>query len=1021
MKKLNLLWIIGLIFIVMSSSVFAILGTTEYRTDVAQKLNSGANGWFAKYLYGVNLTGANHITVRWINAIQTNFDINLTVGCMGATLGWSIGSEYVTAGPFTQSDTIEHIYNFTDVSNLTNQNCKVVFRIDSINGGVNIIRIGYDALAEPGPNESWNSHAGGKTNDSATRRLDMSINVSQGAVPGPGDPVVVLLTPPDDSVNKSTVNFSYSGYVDVGTPKNASLWSNFTGTFQYNHSNQSILINDTTNYFININLTTGYYIWNVQMCDTTGNCSFYVTKNFTLIIDTTKPIITPEPNLPINKTYIINGTLTTYINFSDEREIYSINVTLGNGTEIFGDTNIGVSFYQLNISRIIAEAGIGNVTARICDAHTNSLIKDIENKVENQGIKYVMKRKFIFIDKEWVRIYPKDFLNYNTPSTLKQDNRYSFTFNKKTTPNIETFIVESSHYIDINKNQYYGGHLIIPGINNGYWIDFENSEATKYKIKRISDKKIEVTIYGLKNKQITFNSVGELNCEEKTYHFLNLNPTEAFTSDILVNENSTFYLNISEHPTFDLTINATLNYNDTNFNVGTTSNFSQLITAPSTVSGNLENISFLWILNIDGTDNNLTEHNQTVGDFFLDNCTNASTQTLNFSIIDEDTEASIAADITGTFNYSLNEIFKTFDLTSPDRNTTQMCIFPSRATFTDDYSLLYEATDYPQRGFSDRGIVLTNISVDIPLYLLHIDEGIFGRFRIVDSFERSLSGVRGVMERTIGGSTVTIEIEESDDSGLMTFWLDPDVTYTFTFSLTGFETESFSLRVTTGEIFTVTLRGGISVTNNQSFETGIISSFSPSNIILQNNTNYTFMFNMTSSYWTVTDCTLFIQNGSTVLASSSASFDSDSCDISIIYNTSGLDTIISKAVYSLNGTEISKQREYRVRYTYEGEFSLKNLIDDLKAFGQAGFNDFTRIIIAFIIITSIIASLSIKAGLREPISMTILTLALVWFFSYIGWMTISYDSIPNEWLKQYILAILLSLIGGSYLFNEVSR
>jgi len=39
----------------------------------------------------------------------------------------------------------------------------------------------------------------------------------------------------------------------------------------------------------------------------------------------------------------------------------------------------------------------------------------------------------------------------------------------------------------------------------------------------------------------------------------------------------------------------------------------------------------------------------------------------------------------------------------------------------------------------------------------------------------------------------------------------------------------------------------------------------------------------------------------------------------------------------------------------------------------------------------------------------------------LGWLTINYDSIPTEWLKQYILAILLSLIGGSYLMNEVSR
>jgi len=181
------------------------------------------------------------------------------------------------------------------------------------------------------------------------------------------------------------------------------------------------------------------------------------------------------------------------------------------------------------------------------------------------------------------------------------------------------------------------------------------------------------------------------------------------------------------------------------------------------------------------------------------------------------------------------------------------------------------------------------------------------------------------------------------------------------------------------------------------------------------------MFNMTSDYWTITDCTLYILNGTTVLDSSSVSYDADSCDIAITYNTDSYETIISRATYSLNGTEINTSVEYRVWYTYTGQFSLRNFLDDLKSFGDAGFSDTTRMIIAFLIIVCITAFTSIKMGLREPISLTVLVIGMIWFFAYLGWLTINYESIPTEWLKQYILAILLSLIGGSYLMNEVSR
>ncbi len=145
----------------------------------------------------------------------------------------------------------------------------------------------------------------------------------------------------------------------------------------------------------------------------------------------------------------------------------------------------------------------------MCDAHTAVSIQSIDTKIKDKELKYVMD-KFLIFEYEWIKVYPKDNINYDAPTTEKKKDRYSFTFNKKKVldektivSDQEVFIVESSHKIDIDVKQNYNGHLIIPDIgDNGYWLDFENDEATKYSIKRISDYKVEVTVYGLKSKRL---------------------------------------------------------------------------------------------------------------------------------------------------------------------------------------------------------------------------------------------------------------------------------------------------------------------------------------------------------------------------------------------------------------------------------------------------------------------------------------------------------------------------------------
>ena len=284
--RLTMLIIWILVFIAIISLVFAAI--TEYKTDTAAKNDFGGHGWFAKYIPDVNLTAANHIVVRWLNAVATGKDINITVGCMGNTPAWSIGNEYVTAGPFTQNNNVENTYNFTDVSNLTNQDCKVVFRIDSINDGVDTIRIGYDSAAETGAYESWYHHVP-ITNYTNQYRWDMSINVSQGEPPDitlptnstwnitstnliPG----VNSTRWDDGLLISIFNDSLIFNVSTDEDANGSCRLDTEGNHTENlaaDANYKLLRNDTTSHYFSVynTIAIGNHCLYCSWIDASGN------------------------------------------------------------------------------------------------------------------------------------------------------------------------------------------------------------------------------------------------------------------------------------------------------------------------------------------------------------------------------------------------------------------------------------------------------------------------------------------------------------------------------------------------------------------------------------------------------------------------------------------------------------------------------------------------------------------------------------------------------------------------------
>ncbi len=80
------------------------------------------------------------------------------------------------------------------------------------------------------------------------------------------------------------------------------------------------------------------------------------------------------------------------------------------------------------------------------------------------------------------------------------------------------------------------------------------------------------------------------------------------------------------------------------------------------------------------------------------------------------------------------------------------------------------------------------------------------------------------------------------------------------------------------------------------------------------------------------------------------------------------------------------------------------------------YNDVSMAIVA---IVAILGFLSLEfSSLREPEALILMTWVLVLFFSYTGFFTLNLETIPTAWLRQYMIFVLVTLGGGSYIIRR---
>ncbi|KKM82046.1 hypothetical protein LCGC14_1323570, partial [marine sediment metagenome] len=261
---------------------------------------------------------------------------------------------------------------------------------------------------------------------------------------------------------------------------------------------------------------------------------------------------------------------------------------------------------------------------------------------------------------------------------------------------------------------------------------------------------------------------------------------------------------------------------------------------------------------------------------------------------DEKNDSILKADATGNFNFNGTSPTETLTRTVSDVTNFSVCILPASQSLTGDYDITYSATNYPQRILTVDPAVFSSTTQTRDLLLLNTNDGIFTTFRVIDAFQNPLDDTS--VSFTKATDTVIIESKLTDDSGTVSFFINPDQSYIFTFTKSGFVTSTFTLTITDTEVRTITLESAAAA-QVTSFFASISYFFEPKNEILNNDTNINFRFNSTSSFWDITDCSFKLRNASEILSQTSCQFNGSQSNASIIFFTGNQSIITAEATW----------------------------------------------------------------------------------------------------------------------------
>ena len=486
----------------------------------------------------------------------------------------------------------------------------------------------------------------------------------------------------------------------------------------------------------------------------------------------------------------------------------------------------------------------------------------------------------------------------------------------------------------------------------------------------------------------------------------------------------TFILNLSAFDTSIVT--AELVYNGTNIGNGSGSIssgdsivFSKQLSV-GTLSGASESRNFYWrIYNGTALRNSTTNNQNTVAAILAFCNTTINNPYINFTFKNETTaQEDVNASIVSSWYYWIGNQTENKTLSFSNSTTHRnyaFCFTPSNRTVNAILNIDYDNDEAQQRTFAPT-LSLTSTITEQVLYLLPTSLGLFAQFRAEDTLGNVLEGVKAVITRTLGAATVTVSSDFTDSSGIVVFFLNPDVTYTAVFSKSGFTDNTFSFVPITDQ--RVVIMGGSATTNVTGSEISLNTTYqiTPLNSSLNNNTDYTFGFNVTSSQ-AISLISMNITNSSGF----QLGFQSNAGEgfVSEVINTGNLSLIVGEYTIQTANETIKVAKVWVVGDEFIGDYSI---FRQLNLFLDYNFEDFVRLLIVVSLITGIVIFMSAGEVTDTSESKVIAVVLLVWIFSFVGWLNnpvVVAETGIAEFSRQYGIAILTTAGGSFFILRRI--
>ncbi len=568
-------------------------------------------------------------------------------------------------------------------------------------------------------------------------------------------PTITFIYPETGTVN-NTWNRSivFTTNEDANTTTNSSSVTLITA-----ESNSTRFVYNYTGTLVSRNYTINFSAWDALENNRTSTWIF--TLDLGGLDDTF--------SLPNNDTLILDR-LTFQLNITDDRKLFSLNVTTSGGY-VNVTTNINLTTFTFNGAIDTSGLIVGNHTLNYtyCDAHTTKEIPDYDTRTGDFfGLLNKYKITYTFNGLEW-SIEPKDYTNFKSASTHKSNDRYIMEY-RKTRDSMETFIVTSDDEIEIIGGEQFTGWLVFPHLKK--WIDFETPEGYKATLKRIDKNTVEVTTRGS-----TFQSTGDLNCNDRTFIYYKFGTLANYSSPVVESESAVFILslNITDTTIVSTETFASLNYNNsvkatTRSNITGEINFTSTIVIQDQSETELE-IDFYWNFTIGGTAYNTSTFSQTTSDLRIVDCESdiSNTSTINLTIRDEINNDLLLAETDSFFDvwFTTRANKRSFNFSHTNTSTIQWCIFPTTLTFGAD--IQFQSSE-PTLVTTD--LIRQNITLDSTLqlftnYLLSNDNATSVVVIIKDQSDNFLENILIEMEKfdLATGNFTLVETKISNTEG----------------------------------------------------------------------------------------------------------------------------------------------------------------------------------------------------------------------------------------------------------------